>query len=102
MTIPLSHCCACVGVCNHVGGPWFCAAHSPFPGYPFLVDKTPYDDAVTHRKIEYLSSLLRENEVTCEFLRSPVPCERPGVRLVTLANGNLAWRCLSHGGTRDY
>lgn len=23
------HCCACAGVCYHVGGPWYCARHDP-------------------------------------------------------------------------
>lgn len=29
MTLTSGHCCACTGVCGHIGGPWFCDQHKP-------------------------------------------------------------------------
>lgn len=35
-TIP--HCCACSGVCHHIGGPWFCDSHkTPLNPTPFAL-----------------------------------------------------------------
>ncbi len=41
LTFPSGHCCACAGVCYHIGGPWLCAAHQQPIVPPTIVINQP-------------------------------------------------------------